>query len=131
MNYRDNELYDLMEKKERAKTNLKWFFGFGIIGVIFMCVIVWKEIICNSVFSLANMNFPELIIVILTVILMFLMGIDGFGGIPIGVRLIFKLGFIPLNFYTLGLMVSIGAFIGAFVSPYIVIRDIYYLAKKY
>ena len=132
MDYSNNIDYDLFEKKERAKTNLRLFFGFGIIGTIIMVVAMIATAEVSPTESLSYFiqegGFIPAMIVLVVVGLML---IDAFGGIPIGVRLIFKSGIMPLNLYTLFIMVSIGIFVGAFISPFIVIRDIYYLAKKY
>ena len=123
MNYSDNIDYDLMEKKERAKRNLQWFLGVGAIGAIILMVSFTRENI--------NAAFQENIIGgIAAIIIGFLILVCVLGSIPIGIRLIFKV-IMPCNFYTFGICVMVGYVVGLFVTPFIVIRDIYYLAKKY
>ena len=123
MNYNDenNSInYDLFEKKERAKTNLMWFLGFGIIGTAIMLIAGRKEVF-------GNFGLLELFIAI-PVAVIFL--VWAFGSIPIGVRLLFKV-IIPISLQGLGSCIILGTFIGFIVSPFILIRDIYYLVKKY
>ena len=126
MNYEDNyEIdYDLLEKKERAKKNLGWFLGVGIIGSIILLIAMGKDVF-GSTYQASG-----LFATIFTVIFMFLVLLYCIGSIPMGVRLLFKV-IIPCNIYTLGICVILGMAIGLVVTPIILIRDIYYLAKKY
>jgi len=114
--------YELLEKKERAKANLKWFLIPGIVGTILASLIAFG----NG--GAPSLGILEAIIVIPIVGVMMIYGV---GSMVFGIHLVVqKLG-IAILFFTLGGLLLVGAIIGLLVTPFIIARDIYYLAKKY
>ena len=120
MEYNESINHELAEKKEKASTNLGLFFGFGgVLSLIFTIVMAYQ-----GMFEGDGGGF-------IFGVFFFLLCTYFFGSMVIGTRFIFKAGFMPLNLYTLGIVLIIGCCLGIVAAPFMVIHGIYTLCRKY